>query len=287
MKRGNLAIGVAAAGVVLAAVAGRTMGAPAPVKAAVLRSQGTQFLGMTIWRELNAGWSGFGDVPMSIDYTSLAGYYWTLQDIEATDADVLILSAAGYNKYSDGEIEAIIAYVEAGHGLILSYEAFRWNRTALAPLVGLSSEITLWTGTAQDPITIDFVGAAHPIMSRLDTSYGSGVRTFADPPYDDPWPLTTGVAVATLSTLQIAPRPGIITNETDSYRSVYLSYYVEDRADGANQQDMQVFYNALVWSANVPEPSAMAILTAGAGLAVLRKRRRRSERGPKCVRPHA
>jgi hypothetical protein len=55
-----------------------------PVRAAVFRSTGTQFLGQTIWPELNSGWSQFGDVPVEIDWWSLAGSSITDAKLEAT-----------------------------------------------------------------------------------------------------------------------------------------------------------------------------------------------------------
>ena len=38
-----------------------------PIKVAILPSAGTQSPGITIWDDLNAGWSGYGDIPVEID----------------------------------------------------------------------------------------------------------------------------------------------------------------------------------------------------------------------------
>jgi hypothetical protein len=249
--------------------------APEPVKAAVFRSQGTQFLGMTIWRELNAGWWAFGDIPVKIDYTSLAGTRITLSQLEATQADVIILSCPGYLTYRAEEIDALIDYVEAGHGLIITYGNFRSEDYRLAPLVGLSEEIVLGTGTAIDPFWIEPNEADHPIFEGVSDPYVSGVPFVANVvPYYDPWPLQGGVPIADLLNDVMVRRPAIITHDPGDYRGVYFSYYIEDKAGGTNRQDMQVFYNSLLWSANVPEPTSALLVTLGAWALGLRRGKR-------------
>jgi len=249
------------------------LAAPQPVKAAVLRSTGTMFLNQTIWRELNAGWSQFGETPVQIDYTSLAGYDWTLQDIEATGADVLVFSVPGYMHHTDAEINAIIQYVQEGHGLIITYDDFLWNRRALAPLVGLSTANVLGTATTTDPIQLEPLDPGQPLFDGLTSPYVSGVRFRARPDPGVPWRFDGGVVLANLFTKVIPRGPGIIAKDAGTYRGLYFSYYIEDKADGANQQDMQVFYNGLLWTANVPEPATGLIVLAGAGC-LLRRRRR-------------
>jgi hypothetical protein len=250
---------------------------PRPVKAAVLRSQGTQFLGMTIWPELNAGWSQFGDVPVQIDYTSLAGYDWTVADITATGADVLIFSCPGFLHHTDAEIAAIVDYVQAGHGLIITYDDFMYNRRALAPLVGLSASNVLGTATSSVPLEVQPTNPGQPLFARLNQPYVSGARTLAGPWYwwRDPWLLDAGTVLATIPALDLPPGPqlAIVAKEAERYRGLYFSYYIEDKAGGANQQDMQVFYNGLVWT-GTPEPSAFLLGLAGTTLLVRHRRGR-------------
>ncbi len=246
---------------------------PQPVKAAVLRSTGTLYLNQTIWSDLNNGWWQFGETPVQIDYTSLAGSGWTSERIAATGADVLIFSVPGYMQYTDAEINAVIQYVQEGHGLIITYDDFLWNRRALAPLVGLSTANVLGTVTTTDPIELEVLFPKHPLFNGLTAPYVSGVRFRARPWFPgDPWILDGGTVLANLYTRVIAPGPGIIAKETEAFRGLYFSYYIEDKADGANLQDMQVFYNALVW-AGTPEP-ATAALFLGGSLAWFRHRRR-------------
>lgn len=235
------------------------LAAQPPVKAAVVRSTGTLYLGQTIWSDLNSGWSNFGDVPVQIDYTSLAGNI-TSQKLQATGADVLILSNPAFFTYTQAEVNAIKEYVEAGHGLIISYGKFRSEDLRLAPLVGLSESISLGTGTATDPFWIEPATANHPLFDKVSEPYISGVREVTTQWGAPPWPSVDGVAVSELLNEIISRRPGFVTHETPAYRGLYFSYYIENRSGGSNQQDMQVFYNGLLWTAGIPEPSTLFLV---------------------------
>ena len=231
------------------------------VKAAVIRSTGTIFLGMTIWEDLNSGWSAFGDVPVEIDYTTLGGYGWGLPEIEATGADVLVLSNPAFLTYSAAEILAVKQYVESGHGLIISYGKFRSEDRALAPLVGLSESIRLGTGTSTDPLQFELKVPDHPLFGGLDQPYVSGVP-YSAWPYPGPWEFDGGVVLADKYTVVTPAQPGIVARETIAYRGLYFSHYIEAKSGGTNQQDMQVFYNGLVWT-GTPEPASGLFLLIG------------------------
>lgn len=242
-----------------------------PIKAAVVRSTGTLFLGQTIWNDLNTGWNNFGNTPVQIDYTSLSGYGLTLDQIQATGADVLIMSAPGYMGYTTAEIAAVKRYVESGHGLIYTYGLFRSADKALAPLVGLSELIRLGTGTATDPIQFELLVPGHPLFNGLDRPYVSGVPYAAFPsPYPAPWPLDGGVVLANKYTATFPGDAGIIAHETSTYRGLYYAHYIEDKSSGSNRQDMQVFYNGLVW-AGTPEPASALLLAIGSVLLTRRR----------------
>ena len=246
----------------------------APIRAAVVRSTGTFYLGMTIWSDLNNGWANFGDTEVAIDYWSLAGNGWGADEIAATNADVLILSNPAFLTYRAAEIDAIIDYVQDGHGLIITYGKFRSEDRRLAPLVGLSESIQLGTGTATDPFWLDPQIADHPIFDRVTLPYVSGTRAGTTGWGQPPWPLDGGTVVAELLNDVIRRQPGIVINDEGAYRGTYFQYYPEDKSGGSNQQDMQIFYNALVWTANVPEPATGLLVMSGL-LAFARRNRRR------------
>jgi hypothetical protein len=243
------------------------------VKAVVVRSTGTIYLSQTIWPELNAGWSAFGDVPVQIDYTSLAGYGWSLADIEATGADVLILSNPAFFSYTADEINKIKQYVEAGHGLIISYGKFRSEDRALAPLVGLSETIQLGTGTAIDPFWLEPSVSDHPLFHQVNEPYVSGVPVVTTLWGAPPWPLQGGTVVAELLNDVIARRPGIVSYETDIYRGLYFAHYPEAKSGGSNLDDMQIFYNSILWT-SVPEPAGLTLFLCGVLLLRTRRGRR-------------
>jgi len=256
-------------------IAGTPAVATELVQAAVIRSQGTQFLGMTIWNELNTGWSDFGNTPVQIDYTSLAGNNLTLPQIQDTDADVLILSCPGFLTYKTSEIDAIISYVNAGHGLIISYGNFRSEDRRLAPLVGLSESTSLGTATWPDPFSFELIVPQHPVLSGLSSSYTTGVRVLASPIQGSQWQIATTATVLAEArpTFQQFIGDGIIlANETEDYRGLYFAHYIENKSGGSNQQDMQVLYNGLLWTAGVPEP-ATGLLSIIGMTALLRRRR--------------
>lgn len=244
-----------------------------PVKAAVFRSTGTVFLGMTIWPELNSNWSAYGNVPVQIDYDSLAGNDVTLGQLEDTGADVVILSNPAFWTYKPAEMGALKQYIEAGHGLIISYGKFRSADHVLAPLVGLGMGNAYGTGTAIDPLQVELLQPEHFFFEGIQQPYETGVRTVAYAPYGTPWTLDGGTVIGNLRNEVVTPIPGIITNETPDFRGVYFSYYIEDAGGGSNAQDKQVFYNSLLWAAGLPEPASGLLFFFGLTIVLLRRSR--------------
>jgi hypothetical protein len=260
-----------------------------PVNAAVLRSQGTQNLGMTIWRELNAGWSAYGDTQVEIDYSSLAVNPITPQALAATNADVLIISMAGTAfEYSDAEAAAIIDYVEAGHGLIVTYASIAKfllhsppRNQDLIPLLGMSETLSVGTNFWGGGISFDLIVPDHPLFSGITDPYLTGVPFMVSPLLGTDWELTNGtpLARATPSVPTFTGNGLIVSNETDTFRSVYFPHYIEDKGAGTNEQDIQVFYNSLIWTSAVPEPGTLTLVgVAIGGVWASRWRRRRQGR---------
>lgn len=245
-----------------------------PVKAAVFRSTGTQFLGQTIWPELNAGWSAFGDVPVQIDYTSLAGANITDAKLEASGADVIVMSNPAFVTYTSDEIAALSRYVKAGHGLIISYGKFRSEDRALAPLVGLGSTTQAGTNTWPEPLEFQLSLPSHSLLQGIDSPYVSGVPALASPiPYGSEWQLLRGAEVVASTRPEYAGWNGngvVVSYDSPEHRGLYFAHYPEALNAGTNQQDMQLFYNGLVW-ASAPEPMT-AILLLGGALLVCRRR---------------
>ena len=226
----------------------------------MLRSQGTQFT-IGTWQYLNSTWPQFGNTPVQIDYWSLAAYHWTYDKIAATGANVLILSCPGYNMYFPEEIEAVRQYVEAGHGLIITYGNFRSEDRALAPLVGLTTATSLGTNTWPDPFAFDVLAPDHPLFAGLSGPYVTASPYLASPASGPlgGWYVGTGVILA-------EARPTyhgwsgygiIVANDAGAYRGLYIPHYIEL----GNLQDMQVLYNAILWA---PEPGTACLMIVGA-----------------------
>jgi len=244
-----------------------------PVKAAVFRSTGTVFLGMTIWPELNSNWSAYGNVPVQIDYDSLAGNDVTLGQLEDTGADVVILSNPAFWTYKPAEMGALKQYIEAGHGLIISYGKFRSADHVLAPLVGLGMGNAYHTVTLNDPMIVDMLEPAHFLFAGIEAPYVSGTSVRARPPIDQDWTLAGGTVIADIGSAVAHASPGIITHETADYRGIYFAYYPEDTGGGSNAQDKQVFYNSLLWAAGLPEPASGLLFFFGLTIVLLRRSR--------------
>lgn len=246
----------------------------ANIKAAVLRSMGTGYLSQTIWNDLNTGWSTFGDVPVTIDYTSLAGTGLTRAQMNATGADVLIVSCMGFASYTNAEIDAITQYVQDGHGIIITYYSFYAANSRLAPLVGMRSSNAFGTGTVPPLSVSPASGGDSLLFASVPYPYLSGVSNIAHIPPPGSWQLDGGVVAANLNIGDAFEQPAIVTRDAPTYRGLYFSYYVENKSDGSNKYDAQVFYNSLLWTTHAPEPSS-AMLWLGALWVFNRRFRRR------------
>lgn len=118
------------------------------VHAVLLDSYGGCFMG-DAWQDLNTDWSHYGTLPVSITTGGqLCNGKFTLQDLEASGADTVILdtTAFGYTLTAD-QIQALQTYVEEGHTLLGTDTVFQWktkhSNNGLAPLFGLAEQ---WPG---------------------------------------------------------------------------------------------------------------------------------------------
>src|SRR6187431_736610 len=79
-----------------AAAAQPTSSPAAAVTAVVVKSWGGCFSSGLIWDDLNANWSSYGSIKISIDYDDpnlcVSTTSFTLADLEANGADVVILN---------------------------------------------------------------------------------------------------------------------------------------------------------------------------------------------------
>jgi hypothetical protein len=141
-------------------------------------------------------------------------------------------------------------------------------------LVGLQDTLKLGTSFWPDPIVYDYLVPNHPLFTGLGSTYETGVPFMMFPFSPPQWDVTTGTLLAHAAP-EIINASGdravgngvIIANETQAFRSVYFSHYIEDTPAGTNQQDMQVFYNTILWTGSVPEPGTLSLFLVGIAVA--------------------
>ena len=213
-----------------------------PLRIFVLRSYGTQSGGVTdAWQALNYNWKKFGNRLISIDYTTLDKNNITYEDLNATRADVLIISCAWQWEYSDAEIAAIKKYVYEGHGFIATAGTFYYqvpNNNKLASMLGLN-ESEIWGESSTD--LLELLDPSHPLFVGVPN------------PYTMP---SVGTAV---------PSGGIWTkNELAGGKYVAMGYYNEsaivvyqglvyispwlEAIPERYNFNLQILYNAMTWS---------------------------------------
>ena len=215
------------------------------VKAVVLRSSGNvDGRAIENWQVLSNDWQLFGGTMVEIDYTTLNKMAITYQDIDATGADVLIISCA-YDPYAwqftDSEIEAITQYVHQGHGLIVTagtlYDGVP-NNKKLAPLLGIKEDIS-WTSTGTD--LLQLANLTHPLFAKVPNpivfpSVGTAVST------DGRWDSNE------LAGGKYLARGHYLESSIVTYRGlVYISPWLEI-IPAYYQHHLQLLYNAILWS---------------------------------------
>src|SRR6478672_1248097 len=140
-----------------------------------------------VWAKLSLDWADYGSLPLTI--TSICGVpHFSLQDLEASGADTLILdgTAFGYTLTPD-EIEAIQTYAKDGHTVVGVGPVFKWNQyppnNGLAPIFGLAGQSPWRQHRYYQPITFNKLRKGDPDADTLFrelptyvTGYGTNQR---------------------------------------------------------------------------------------------------------------
>jgi len=226
-----------------------------PVKAVVVASWSGCGSSGVIWDALNANWSSYGNVPVTIDYSNqaLCGATFTLDALEASGADVVILDdpAGISNEFTSDQIDALKTYAEEGHDLIGTYLTFAWtgnsiDNSGLAPLFGLVKN-NGWNGGENNIIATyklkKKVKAAKPLFRGLAKSYVSTGYNSSQLPGDGVWS-TNDLDGAKLVGLNADKSAAITVYTEGSYNAVFIANMPEY---GGGAQDQQFFYNALIY----------------------------------------
>jgi len=211
-----------------------------PVKAYVLDSAGTDLI-TAQWEVINHDWPSFGDKAVYIDYAKLNKEDITYEDINATGADVLIISCAYDWEFTDEEIEAIKRYTLEGHGLVVTagtlYEGAP-NNNKLASLLGLNEQ-TVWKVALTD--LLNLLHPEHPVFKNVPNPYTFPLVQTAIPS-DGAWSTNELVDGRFLAMGYFYESAIVEWNGL-----VYISPWLEIISP-RYKFNLQLLYNAITWS---------------------------------------
>src|SRR2546428_8774341 len=247
----------AALAAVLVAMVARPAGAAilqgkgGTVKAVVVKSWNACSADGLIWPDLNANWSQYGSIPISIDYANpeLCTGTITHDALVASGAGVIILSdpSGGNQHYSQSEIDALQQYAAEGHNVIGTFLTFfcgtcgSTDNRGLGPLFGIKKTNRYFEQNVTP--TYDLRWPDSPLFRNIGDPYQGNGFPVSEVPIDGAWSINEiqfGQATArTLDGLAI-----VIVHTARSHASIYISHMPEF---GGQTQDKQFFYNALIY----------------------------------------
>ncbi len=226
------------------------------IKAVVLDGWGTYSQqAISSWNYLNLNYGNFGIQAIIIDYTTLDIDNITYQDIVNSKADVLIIPD-NWGYYSSGdqnfyltasECQAVVQYVNEGHGLYLS--AGTLNNAPnpetqpqvdyLAELLGLNPSALYDWGGGPYASPVNLIDVSHPIFTNIPNPYLPDFD-YSCAPITGNWNdvVTTGKVLAISNDNQTA----IIGKQNRIYFSALPS------AGTAAISDYQFLYNVIVFA---------------------------------------
>jgi hypothetical protein len=255
LKRSTCAVVIAVCAAVGTALPAAAANGPDTdtVKAVVVKSWGDCGSDSLVWDRLNATWDAYGSVPISIDFSNplVCGYSFDLGSLEATGADVVILSdPAGIGKhFTRKETLALKAYAGEGHTLIGSYLTFAQdqleNNSRLAPLFGLRKDAGWTSATGIDPTYLlrNKRTQTTALFRDLPKSYASLGYDASQTPGDGTWD-PSDMAGAKIVGLNSARTAAITLYNAANYDAIYIANMPEY---GGGPQDMQFLYNAVIY----------------------------------------
>ncbi len=224
----------------------------ATIKAVVVKSWGACSSGSLVWDDLNANWSAYGSVPISIDYSNpnLCGDSFTLAGLEASGAHVVILDdpAGGLHQFTAQEISDLATYASEGHNLLATYLTFGYpnggiDNSALAPLFGLK-QAAGWTGGDAAVSTTYTLHRkkAKPLLRRIPNPYSSAGYNYSQRPGDGAWSKNelSGGVIAGINGDKSA---AIISYKGPGYYAAFIANMAEY---GGGTEDKQFIYNAII-----------------------------------------
>ena len=228
----------------------------ATITAVVVKSWGGCSSASLIWDDLNANWSSYGTIPISINYSDAdlcGGGPITLAALEASGANVVILSdpAGGVHQYSTDDVNAIQAYLDEGHNIIGTYLTFAYpsggiDNSALAPLFGLKSTAGWTGGTTVVTPTYKLRYPGLPLFRNISNPYVSSGYNYAQTPGDGVWSTNELQGGKLVGRTADAMGAIVARKAAAGYYSVFISNMPEFIG---GTTDKQFFYNAIIFPA--------------------------------------
>ncbi len=208
---------------------------------AVVRSYFTDYTTYACWEEINQNWIRYGTRRVEIDYTSLTMTPITLFHLESVGADVLILPYL-YTPASPDEIQAIIDYVQQGHGLFATSSLFYEGGDSFAQLFGIQQPPS-WGARYASSSAYSIVQPGHPILQGLPDPF-SGYYQLCYYPYDTTWDETV-LAGAEYLAIDSTGSGYLALLE---YRGIVYCSNIPEYMPAYNAQAIQLVYNCITWS---------------------------------------
>lgn len=203
------------------------------------------------WQVLNDDWQAYGSTPLSImNGGRLCGYHWNLSDLEASGADVVVLSSCAlYRQLSAGQLQALQTYADEGHPIVASGILFAFRKHddgGLAPILGLSLQQQWNTGNSQTPpaynLKLDEPPSATLFRDVANPYIGSNQGPI-EKPADRRW-TANELAGAYYIGRTKGGHAALIFYQAPSYSAIYVTSMAEYMS---SDDDLQFLYNALVY----------------------------------------
>jgi hypothetical protein len=222
------------------------------ITAVVVRSWSGCGSGSVIWDTLNANWSSYGSIPISIDYSDpdLCSGTITYAALVASGADVVILSdpAGGQQQLHPAEFTALHEYANLGHTVIGTYLTFFWSgaeidNSGLGRLFGFPFHGSYLAGEQVVTPTYDLATPMNPLFRDVPNPYVSSGFNETQVPASGTWD-AAALKKANEKASTADDRAVISIFSAKRYTAIYISSMPEY---GGGTADQQFFYNAITY----------------------------------------
>lgn len=205
------------------------------------------------WLYLNANWSTYGSIPVSITTGGhLCTGVFTLGDLEASGADTVILdSTANDWTLTPDELQVLQTYAEQGHTLLGEDTIYQWKTkhsdNGLAPLFGLAEQWTWYKDGLQGVSPTYKLNEQAPepavLLRDVNNPYVSSLYGVGQKPAHKKWLRNVLAGARYIGSTQ-DKRNAISLYDGPDYTAIYIS---SEAAFKSTSDDLQFLYNAIIY----------------------------------------